>query len=467
MALFSEPSPVSDSITTPTRPAVLSVSSLNHMARSLLEGHFPAVLVEGEISNFSTPSSGHWYLTLKDEKSQLRCAMFRNSNSRVRFRPANGNNVLVKGRISLYEARGDYQLIIDEMEEAGDGLLRRAFEQLKAKLSAQGLFDEQRKQPVHDRYRHVGVITSPHGAAIRDILTVFRRRFPAIRITVLPVAVQGKEAAPLIVQALERANRLAAELGIEVLLIARGGGSLEDLQPFNEEAVALAIAASELPVVCGVGHEIDFSIADFVADLRAPTPSAAAELLSPDQQEVRRQLLSRRQRLMQLIERHLQQQNQRIDWLGKRLKHPGKRLRDHAQTLDLLESRLQRALRWQLQKRQNKLRELTRTLLSSSPQQRLISLKAMQSNLQVRFRQAMNNTLRMRRGNLTQLVRNLNAVSPLSTLARGFSITYLDERTVVRSTALLKPGQRIRTRLHQGELESEVIRILPESGKPE
>src|SRR5690606_35272474 len=264
---------------TGTEREILSVSQLNRRAKQLLETHLPLLWVEGELSNVSQPSSGHWYFTLKDDQAQVRCAMFRNRNMLVRFKPQQGQQVLVRARVSLYEGRGDYQLIAEHMEEAGTGALQRAFEALKAKLGAEGLFDEARKRPIPTLPRHIGVITSPTGAAIRDVLTVLERRFPSIPVTVIPVAVQGKESAPQIVRALELANRCGL---FDVLLLTRGGGSLEDLWSFNEEAVARAVAASQLPVVCAVGHEVDFSIADFVADLRAPTPSAAAELMTPD-----------------------------------------------------------------------------------------------------------------------------------------------------------------------------------------
>ncbi|MGY8786105.1 MAG: exodeoxyribonuclease VII large subunit, partial [Pseudomonadales bacterium] len=264
---------------------ILSVSGLNSMARSLLESNFPAVIVEGEISNLAVPSSGHWYLTLKDKSSQIRCAMFVNRNRMVRFKPENGKQIIVRGRLSIYEGRGDYQLILDGMEEAGDGALQRAFEQLKRKLHDEGLFADENKQQMQSHYQHIGVITSATGAAVQDILSVFARRFPATRITLLPVVVQGAGAANEIVNAIERANALAEKLGLQALIVGRGGGSLEDLQAFNEEPLARAISASELPICSAVGHEVDFTIADFVADLRAPTPSAAAELLSPNQED--------------------------------------------------------------------------------------------------------------------------------------------------------------------------------------
>ena len=459
----THPAPAASGRDIPDRPRVLTVSSLNRLARSLLEGNFPSVLVEGEISNFSTPASGHWYLTLKDEKSQLRCAMFRNSNLRVRFRPANGINVLVKGRLSLYEARGDYQLIIEDMEEAGDGALRRAFEKLKTKLAAEGLFEKEHKQILARGYRHIGVITSPSGAAIRDILTVFKRRFPATRITLLPVAVQGAEAAAEIIAAIERANRLARQLGIEVLLIGRGGGSLEDLQAFNEESVARAIHASQLPTVCGIGHEIDFTIADFTADLRAPTPSAAAELLSPDQREYRQSLSACLQQLTASISRRLKQNSQQINWLSRQLRHPGRRLQDHAQTLDHMDNRMKRALHWQLQQRRNSIRELRRSLLSNSPGQTLTGLIKTHASLRSRLLRAINNRQSVSRTALKQLVHNLNTVNPLNTLARGFSITYNESGEVLYSSDKAKKGDLVTTRLHKGNVKSKITEVHADS----
>jgi exodeoxyribonuclease VII large subunit len=282
---------------------------------------------------------------------------------------------------------------------------------------------------------------------------------------VLPVPVQGKEAPPAIVQAIGRANRLAEKLNLDVLLVARGGGSLEDLQPFNEESVARAIHASSLPVVSGVGHEIDFTITDFVADLRAPTPSAAAELLSPDQQDTLQALGAKHLQLTGCMRRKLIQARQKLRWLTTQLKHPGKRLLDHAQTLDILDSRLKRALHWQLQRRNNTLKELSRTLLSSSPQQRIASLKGSSENLRKRLALTMSTACRIRRSNLQQLVRNLNAVSPLNTLARGFSITYLEKGSVLRDAGTVEPGQLITTRLQRGSIESKVVGIVDNTAK--
>ena len=299
---------------------VLSVSNLNKMARGLLESNFPAVAVKGEISNLATPASGHWYLTLKDKTSQLRCAMFAGRNRFVRFKPQNGNQIIVWGKLSIYEGRGDYQLIVDSMEEAGDGALRRAFEDLKRKLQAEGLFSEEHKQEIYSYYDHIGVITSSSGAVIQDILSVFERRFPATKITLFPVAVQGADAPGEIIRAIELANQHQQKLGIEALIVGRGGGSLEDLQAFNEESVARAIFYSELPITSAVGHEVDFTIADFVADLRAPTPSAAAEQMSPHQAEYFDTFVAYRENLASKLRAILSQATQNLHWLAKQLK---------------------------------------------------------------------------------------------------------------------------------------------------
>ena len=295
---------------------VFSVARLNREARAILEGHFPLIWVEGELSNLARPSSGHLYFSLKDEQAQVRCAMFKPRNQLLGFKPDNGMQVLARARVSLYEGRGEFQLIIEHMEEAGDGALRRAFEQLKSKLAAEGLFDAAHKKPLPVLPRRIGVVTSPTGAAIRDILSVLKRRFPAIPVLVYPVPVQGQGAAEKIAGAI----RLAAQHGeCDVLIISRGGGSLEDLWAFNEEVVARAIYDCALPVVSGVGHEIDFTIADFVADHRAATPSAAAEMVSPDQADWLQQLRGFELRLTQLLRAMLGRNRQQLVWLEQRL----------------------------------------------------------------------------------------------------------------------------------------------------
>lgn len=393
---------------------VLSVSSLNRLARGLLEDCFPSVTVEGEISNLALPGSGHWYLTLKDDGAQVRCAMFRNRNTSVRFRPANGMQVVVRGKLSIYEGRGDYQLILDNMQDAGAGALQRAFDELKQQLSREGLFDADLKQALPAHVRHVAVITSPTGAVIRDIISVFQRRYPAMQITVFPVPVQGQESAPAIIQALHNAERRRQELGIDVILLARGGGSLEDLQSFNDESVARAIHACTLPVVSAVGHETDITIADFVADLRAPTPSAAAELLSPDQAQLRMTLQYQQHKLLRLMQSRLNQHSQQLDWLRKRLQHPGRRLQEQAQTLNQLDTRLQRAM--------------------------------------LRF-------LQQRRSSLQMLARNLENISPLQTLQRGYSITRTPDGKVINSSSQVKAGDDIISSLATGQIVSTVKEI--------
>ena len=441
---------------------VLSVTNLNRMAKLLLEDNFPAVVVEGEISNLATPTSGHWYLTLKDKTSQIRCAMFVNRNRLVRFKPQNGKQIIVRGRLSIYEGRGDYQLIADSMEDSGDGALRRAFEELKSKLQTIGLFDEDAKQEVHSSYNHIGVVTSPTGAAIRDILSVFERRFPATLVTLFPVSVQGAEAKQEIVNAIETANRLRSKLGVQALIISRGGGSLEDLQAFNEEDVAQAIFASNLPITSAVGHEIDFTIADFVADLRAPTPSAAAEQLSPSQFEYLEILQSYLQQFTRTIGKRLQSADRTIALMSKQLKRPDRRLQEHAQKLDRFEGQLQLAIRNRIALQHSELLQLKRGLRFSTPLSRIrqildqvgAKLKTMERSMQA--------NVQIRQAKLGELSRGLEAVSPLNTLSRGYSITYNADMKVIRQSGDVKTGSEITSRLKKGSIVSTVKSTLNE-----
>ncbi len=440
---------------------VLSVSSLNQMAKSLLEGHFSQVAVEGEISNFANPASGHWYFTLKDQKSQLRCAMFAGRNRLVQFNPKNGDQLIVRGQLSIYPNRGDYQLIVSQMEEAGDGALRRAFEELKQRLRAEGLFDQRHKQEIMEGYHHVGLITSAAGAAICDMVSVFGRRFPATRLTVFPVAVQGAEAPGEISSALALANALTDELGLQALIVGRGGGSLEDLQAFNEESVARAIFASELPVVSAVGHESDFTIADLVADLRAPTPSAAAEVLSPNQLDYLEQLQGLLQRFSNLAGQSLTRRKEQLIWMVRRLRRPDRRLQDHAQTLDRLELQLKRVLRNRLQRATAQLALQQQTLVALSPAKKLSQQRTQLTALSQRLAHSGRRHLDQRQKQLVSLSRNLNAVSPLAVLSRGFSISLTDSSQVVRQTADVAPGQTIVTRLADGTIHSSVTETRP------
>lgn len=396
--------PINDSV-------VFSVSTLNGLARELLEECFASVTVEGEISNFSVPGSGHWYLTLKDSTAQVRCAMFRNRNMSVRFKPANGMQVTVKGKLSLYEGRGDYQLILESMTDAGAGALQRAYDALKQQLLNEGLFDPAGRLALPTNCRHVAVITSPTGAVIRDILSVFKRRYPAMKVTVLPVPVQGADAVKAICAALAIAEQRSHDLQFDAIILARGGGSLEDLQAFNDEHVARAIHRCALPVVSAIGHETDITIADFVADLRAPTPTAAAEMVSPDQLVLLKSLHQTEQKMLRIIQSLLNHRNQQLDWLRRRLQHPGRKLQDQAQTLDRLDVRLKRVMQTILLQQKNRLQSLARSL---------------------------------------------DTVSPLQTLQRGFSMTQTETGTLIDNSTQVTEGDRIMTVLKSGRIISKV-----------
>lgn len=434
----------------PSLRDVYTVSRLNREVRALLEGSFPLIWLEAEISNLARPASGHWYFTLKDENAQVRAAMFRNRNRLLRFAPQNGMQVLVRARIGLYEARGEFQLIVEHMEEAGDGALRRAFEALRNRLDAEGLFAMERKRPLPRLPARIGVITSPTGAALRDILTTLRRRFPGIPVIVYPVPVQGENAAPEIARMLALAGERAES---DVLILARGGGSLEDLWAFNEEVVARALAACPLPVVTGIGHEVDFTIADFVADQRAPTPTAAAELLTPD----RREWAHRVQQLMNRLERagigRLQRLEQHLRWLRSRLPHPARRIENALQRLDELALRRDQAIGHRLRHEASRLALLHHRLRQQAPLPRLARHRLALDHLQGRLAQAMQSGLKDRQARLHALGQTLDAVSPLATLSRGYAIVQrADDGRLVRRHADVAPGERITARLGEGRL---------------
>jgi exodeoxyribonuclease VII large subunit len=428
---------------------ILSVSQLNRRSRQLLETHLPLLWVEGEISNFSRPSSGHWYFTLKDAQAQIRCAMFRNRNMRVRQAPQQGQQVLVRARVSLYEGRGDYQLIVEHMEESGFGALQRAFEELKHRLYQQGLFAPELKKPLPTLPCHIGVITSPSGAAIRDILTVLERRFPMTPVSIFPVAVQGQEAAPQICRALDNANRLS---DCDVLIVGRGGGSLEDLWPFNEESVAYAIANSRIPVVSAVGHEVDITISDYVADMRAPTPSAAAELITPDGDEMLQTFCGMEVLLEESAARKLQQLQQRLDSLHARLRHPGEKLQAQSQRLDHLEIRLQRVMQQRLHTARLRLDNLSSRQTYLHPEKPIQQNKDVVKQLQTRLTAQINNQLERQKQRLGKAVDLLDTVSPLNTLKRGYAITSNQNGEIIRKAAQVEIGERINTKLGEGEL---------------
>lgn len=439
---------------------VYSVSRLNREVRALLEGSFPLLWVEGEISNFSRPTSGHWYFTLKDEIAQVRCAMFRNRNMHIRFTPQSGMQVLIRARISMYESRGEFQIIAEHMEEAGDGALRRTFDELKAKLHSEGLFDSARKKTIPGFARQIGVITSPTGAAIRDILTTLKRRFPGIPVIVYPVAVQGADSAAQIAAMIQQAN---ARRECDVLILARGGGSLEDLWSFNEETVARAIFTSEIPIISGVGHEIDFTIADFVADQRAPTPTAAAELASPDRYELQKRIAHKYAQLSRAMHSQLRTLEQQLGHFTNRLQHPGRRLLDWSQRLDEAQLRIGNALAHSLRHAQARLAHLQTRLHGNKPALRMQQSTHQLAYLQRRLAGCMQQYIKDRSAAMHRLAHSLDTVSPLATLQRGYAITTREKTgQILRSAKDVKVNDRIITQLAAGRLLSTVNKVEQE-----
>ncbi|HFU1224003.1 TPA: exodeoxyribonuclease VII large subunit [Citrobacter amalonaticus] len=440
--------------------AIFTVSHLNQTVRLLLEQEMGQVWISGEISNFSQPSSGHWYFTLKDDTAQVRCAMFRNSNRRVTFRPQHGQQVLVRANITLYEPRGDYQIIVESMQPAGEGLLQQKYEQLKAKLQAEGLFDQQHKQSLPSPAHCVGVITSKTGAALHDILHVLKRRDPSLPVIIYPTAVQGDDAPGQIVRAIELAN---ARQECDVLIVGRGGGSLEDLWSFNDERVARAIFASAIPVVSAVGHETDVTIADFIADLRAPTPSAAAEMVSRNQQELLRQILSAQQRLGMAMDYFLANRSRRFTQIYHRLQqqHPQLRLARQQTALERLNQRMNVAIDGQLKRTSQRQSRLLQRLNQQNPQPRIHRAQTRIQQLEYRLAENVRSRLSATRERFGNAVTHLEAVSPLSTLARGYSVSTATDGKVLKKVTQVKAGDVMTTRLEDGWVESEVKSITP------
>jgi len=451
---------------------IYTVSQLAGSARFLLEEHFPLVWVEGELSNLRAPTSGHWYFTLKDAQSQIRCAMFAGRNRLVRFRPKDGDQVVVRGRVSLYEARGDFQLIADHLEPSGEGALRAAFEALVRKLTAEGLFDESRKRPLPDFPRHVAVISSRHGAALRDVLSVFRRRCPVLRITLLPVAVQGREAEGQIIAALDRIADWPKRFGDgpDVVIVTRGGGSLEDLAAFNLESVARAIRACRVPVVAAVGHETDVTLADFAADLRAPTPSAGAEQIAPDLAHWQQRLARSSRTLAAHFEHARARRRQALDHLSRRLVHPGRALQQRMQRLDDFERRLVQG--WQRHHvRLTGQVALLRARLSRYEPSREIQDARQRLLSQLRaLRRALSVSLEHRALAVTHAGRSLHAVSPLETLGRGYAIVTTPAPPGTRwgepisSVTATRPGAQVVAHLADGRLNCTVDNLERDAG---
>lgn len=482
---------------------IFTVTQLNYSVRHLLEVELGQVWLTGEISNFSQPVSGHWYLTLKDENAQVRCAMFKMKNLRVNFRPQNGMQVLVRASVSLYEPRGDYQLIIESMQMAGDGLLQQQFEGLKMKLAAQGLFAQEHKKPIPKFVKRVGIITSPSGAALQDILHILNRRDPSLQVVIYPTLVQGKEATQDIIDTIRLANQRKE---CDVLIVGRGGGSLEDLWCFNEEMVAYAIYQSELPIISAVGHETDVTIADFVADLRTPTPSAAAELVSRDQQEIVRQLQHHLNMVNLAFDRLWAEKLSRFQHLNLRLnaQSPAKQLELLHFKLTQIFDRLQGRLEQSLKLKEQKIAQLFLRVQAKHPSRQLemqkLHLTQQETRLCKQIEQLFNakrqkfyfakqrldnstlpHNISLQNQNLQQLSHRLtyliekqftkqqqgfhalctklDGLSPLKILGRGYSITQNDQQHVITNTKQITKGDRITTQLVNGQILSEVIAI--------
>jgi exodeoxyribonuclease VII large subunit len=440
------------------------VSELNRKAKSLLENQLGEVCVEAEIGDLSKPSSGHWYFTLKDARAQLRCAMFRRANVRVRFQPKLGDSVVVRGLLSIYEARGDYQLIVDDMQASGDGALQRELEALKQRLQAEGLFASDRKLPVPIHCERIGVITSPTGAAIEDIISVLGRRSPSSEIALFPVPVQGSGAAQQIADAIDKANTLVAEniRTIDVLIVGRGGGSLEDLWSFNEEVVARAIARSNIPIVSAVGHEIDYSIADLVADVRAATPSQAAELVTRDTEEWLQHIDSQAAQLNMLVQRKLAAQQASLAHLKARLRHPRHRLNLIREQLKSARDRAALLIQQRLTRERQIVNQIRRDLRAVSPTMITRKQKDTVARLHQQLPSLIAAVLNRQTDRVMHLTQLLTSLGPASTLERGYAIVTSVNEGVVRDSKTVSVDSEITIRLHRGGMTSVVTKTHDE-----
>lgn len=436
---------------------ICTVSEINQQLKQTIARNFSLIWVEGEISNLARPASGHIYFSLKDKNAQLRCVMFKSSNARVPFEITNGVQVVVRANASVYEARGDLQLIVDSMEEAGAGALQRQFEALKKKLYQEGLFDEARKKPIPQYPDHIAIVTSPSGAAIKDYLNVSQRRYPACKKSVYSVPVQGDQASAQISNAIEAINQQSS---VDVIVLIRGGGSIEDLWGFNDEHLARTIANSEIPIVTGVGHEIDYTIADFVADMRAPTPSVAAELTCPDSDSLLSSLTYIHQKLERVSFELVQKLSQSTDWLSQRLQrsHPSEIIKSQQQSLSSLLRQLQRSMESQIKTSQQKFQALEQRYHLRAPQERIDFHQSATVDLNQRLLRAMKDQLDQRSHRFQLCSATMNAVSPLNTLQRGYSITvsHSHSNQVITKHDQLESGDQITTHLADGEVVSRV-----------
>lgn len=439
----------------------LTVSELTYQIKDLLEGEFPDLWVRGEISNFKCHSSGHWYFTLKDAHAQLPCVCFRLQNRAIRFRPEDGLEVYARGRLSVYEKRGEYRLLVEYLEPVGIGSLQMAFEQLKARLAAEGLFDPQRKRPLPLMPRKIGVITSPTGAAIRDILRILKRRNRGIDVLLFPVRVQGEGAAQEIAEAIRIMNERD---DLDVLIVGRGGGSMEDLWAFNEEIVARAIFHSRLPVISAVGHETDFTIADFVADVRAPTPSAAAEMVAARRDELIERFASLELRLVKTVRYLLARQRERLSHLQARpgLLRVRNVVQQALQRADELDYRLQIAMGKRLRAARERFAALSMRLTAQRPSRRLAEARGRLTLLQNRLRTTLQERLHASRRRLSLAAGKLDALSPLAVLSRGYALVWNQRRILLRDATDVRVGERLRVRLCRGQLNVVTEEVIPD-----
>ena len=433
---------------------IISVSEINRRAKSILEENFPFVWIQGEVSNFFSAASGHWYFSLKDESSEIRCAMFANKSHRITFEPKDGDHLVLNGTLSIFEGRGQYQIIVEHIELAGEGALLKAFEELKKKLLTEGLFDDSLKKKLPSYPRSIAVVTSPDGAVIQDIINVLSRRSPFFNLTVVPTLVQGEKAAPLICEALNKASNLE---NIDLIILARGGGSIEDLWAFNNEEVARAIVNCPVPLVSAVGHETDFTISDFVADIRAPTPSIAAEIISQPYSELKETLEGYQSYLLKSVESQFDSQRTRITNLIKRIRHPGDKLREIGQKVDYLETALIQEMHQKVSFKKNQLNLTQLSLQQNSPQNKVKEAKVYLQNASKDLLKAFNLKIERKRKLLGELVATIEAVSPLSVLARGYSIISTEpEGKILSSSDQVKIGQTISAVLNKGSIKAEV-----------
>ena len=430
----------------------ISVSELNRRARALLENSFPPLWVSGEISNLTKHASGHWYFSLKDEKAQVRCVMFRHRNQYLDFPVKEGMQVEARVSVSLYEARGEFQLNVESMRPGGLGALYEAFAKLKVKLEAEGLFASERKRPLPAFPAQIGIVTSPQAAALRDVLTTLKRRMPSIPVVLYPTPVQGRGACLSIAQAIATAGKRRE---CDVLILCRGGGSIEDLWEFNEEIVARAIAASEIPIVCGVGHETDFTIADFVADVRAPTPTAAAELASPNRADLAHKVDVFADRLSRQWLRTIESRMQHLDHLAKRLVHPGERLRHQAAQLAQLKQRLALAAQRGMDNRRWRVQQVRGELVAVRPD--VMRLQQTRTHLEARLGMAMNQQLRQAQQTVAHLTTHLAHLNPQAVLERGYSIVRDDTGRVVRDSGTVEVGSELGVTFAVGAVKTKVV----------